>query len=100
MLEETCDQIGPTVYVNGRNENFGHGRVNAQRAVEMAFAAPIANTRTHELHRFWCQWVRLMATGNKRYLLTVEEGLDTGYNGCAFCLRTVAGSTMSHLSQS
>ncbi len=87
ILEESCDQIGPLAYVNGRNNEFGRGRVNAQRAVEMARAAPIGNARTHEMHHPSCHWVTLMATRNKRYLLTVQEGLNAGYNGCAYCLR-------------
>jgi hypothetical protein len=24
---------------------------------------------------------------NKRYFLTIQEGLATGYNGCRFCLQ-------------
>ena len=86
ILEESCDQIGPQPYVNGRNNQFGRGRVNAQRAVEMARAAPIGNARTGELHHPSCQWVQWMATRNKRYFLTVQEGLAAGHNGCRFCL--------------
>jgi hypothetical protein len=85
-LEESCDPIGPQPYVNGRNDNFGHGRVNAQRAVEMARAAPIGNARTHELHHPSCMWVSRMASHNKRYFLTVQEGVAAGYNGCYYCL--------------
>lgn len=86
ILEESCDQIGPLAYVNGRNNQFGRGRVNARRALEMARAAPIGNARTSELHHPSCQWVRWMASRNKRYFLTVQEGLAAGYNGCRFCL--------------
>jgi len=85
-LEESCDQIGPQPYVNGRNDDFGHGRVNAQRAVEMARAAPVGNARTRELHHASCTWVGRMATHNKRYFLTVQEGIAAGYNGCYYCL--------------
>ena len=85
-LEESCDHIGPTAYVNGRNDDFGHGRVNAQAAVEMARAAPIGNARTRELHHASCTWVSRMASHNKRYFLTAQEGIAAGYNGCYYCL--------------
>jgi subtilisin family serine protease len=86
ILEESSDQIGPLAYVNGRNNQFGRGRVNAQRAVEMARAAPIGNARTKELHHPSCQWVRWMAPRNKRYFMTIQEGLAAGHNGCRFCM--------------
>lgn len=33
-LRQTCDQIGNVVYVNGHNNHFGFGRINAARAVQ------------------------------------------------------------------
>ncbi len=87
ILRETCDKIGPRPYVNGRNDEYGWGRVNAHRAVQMARMAPIGNRRSRELHRTWCPWVRQMSERNKVRFLTVEEGLDAGYNGCWYCLR-------------
>ena len=87
ILEESCDQIGPLAYVNGRNNQFGRGRhERAGRAVEMARVAPIGNAWTGELHHPSCQWVQWMAARNKRYFLTVQEGLAVGHNGCRFCL--------------
>lgn len=38
LLQDTCDKVGPIPYVNGRNDRFGHGRLNAARAVEEATA--------------------------------------------------------------
>ncbi len=34
ILHDTSDQIGPDPYVGGRNDRYGHGRVNAFRAVQ------------------------------------------------------------------
>jgi subtilisin family serine protease len=87
ILRGTCDKIGPRPYVNGRNDEYGWGRVNAQRAVETARLAPIGNRRSKEMHRAWCSWARRMADHNKVHFMTVEEGLDAGYNGCWYCLR-------------
>lgn len=36
LLRSTCDKVGDLPYIEGRNARFGHGRVNAQRAVEEA----------------------------------------------------------------
>ncbi|MEM6532200.1 MAG: S8 family serine peptidase [Myxococcota bacterium] len=35
VLLDTADQIGPDPYPNGRNDRYGHGRVNAVRALEL-----------------------------------------------------------------
>ncbi|NOZ26419.1 MAG: S8 family serine peptidase [Chloroflexi bacterium] len=87
ILRETCDKIGNRPYVNGRNDEYGWGRINAHRAVSTARFAPIGNRRSKEMHRAWCPWARRMADHNKVYFLSVEEGLDAGYNGCWYCLR-------------
>ncbi len=36
ILKETADKVGTVVYTNGRNDQMGHGRLNAFRAVERA----------------------------------------------------------------
>jgi Subtilase family len=36
LMRDTCDKIGALPYINGRNVRFGHGRVNAKRAVDEA----------------------------------------------------------------
>ena len=36
VIKQTADKVGQVVYTNGRNDRMGNGRVNAQRAVEMA----------------------------------------------------------------
>lgn len=36
IMRNTCDQIGGVTYVGGRHPEYGHGRVNARRAVEQA----------------------------------------------------------------
>jgi subtilisin family serine protease len=36
LLRGTCDRTGNLPYINGRNTRFGHGRVNAKRAVDEA----------------------------------------------------------------
>lgn len=36
LLKQTADKVGQVVYTNGRNDQMGHGRVNALRAVESA----------------------------------------------------------------
>ena len=33
---DTCDKVSPDAYVNGRNDKYGHGRVNAGNAVARA----------------------------------------------------------------
>ena len=34
QLRDTCDKIGPEPYVNGRNDIYGYGRINAALAVQ------------------------------------------------------------------
>jgi thermitase len=36
LIKETADKVGQIVYTNGRNDQMGHGRVNALRAVQLA----------------------------------------------------------------
>lgn len=36
ILKQTADKVGSVMYVNGRNDQMGHGRVNALRAVQAA----------------------------------------------------------------
>lgn len=86
ILRESCDKIGPVAYVGGRNNEYGWGRVNAHQALTLARLAPIGNSRTHEMHRHWCYWYGQMSRNNKVYMLTDDEGLSAGYNGCAFCM--------------
>jgi len=40
ILQETADQIGPDPYIAGRNDRYGHGRINASRALQ-AITPPI-----------------------------------------------------------
>jgi len=35
-MRDTCDKIGNLPYIEGKNPRFGHGRVNAKRAVDEA----------------------------------------------------------------
>ena len=46
----------------------------------------IGNKRTKELHQPTCRWVRLMSLRNVRFFETVQDALNVGYNGCAYCL--------------
>ena len=36
LIKETADKVGQIVYTGGRNDQMGHGRVNALRAVQLA----------------------------------------------------------------
>lgn len=36
LMRDTCDQIGGVTYTNGHHPKYGHGRVNAARAVQQA----------------------------------------------------------------
>jgi subtilisin family serine protease len=36
LMRDTCDKIGSLPYIGGRNVRFGHGRINAKRAVDEA----------------------------------------------------------------
>ncbi len=36
IIEATADKVGPLPYAAGRNDEYGHGRLNAGRAVEVA----------------------------------------------------------------
>jgi hypothetical protein len=36
LMRDTCDKVGPLPYIDGRNTRFGHGRVNAKKAVDEA----------------------------------------------------------------
>jgi hypothetical protein len=36
LMRDACDKVGNLPYIDGRNTRFGHGRVNAKRAVEEA----------------------------------------------------------------
>lgn len=38
ILKQNADKVGSVLYVNGRNDQMGHGRVNASRAVQAALA--------------------------------------------------------------
>jgi uncharacterized repeat protein (TIGR01451 family) len=45
LLRETADKIGPEAYLDGRNDRYGYGRVNAHRAL----AAVIGDQETADL---------------------------------------------------
>lgn len=46
IMRASCDQVGPLTYPNGRNDDYGFGRVNAARAVELARdALPLVTRR-------------------------------------------------------
>ncbi|MEI2783989.1 MAG: S8 family serine peptidase [Candidatus Competibacter sp.] len=34
LMQNTADKIGPEPYVNGRNNRYGYGRINAERALQ------------------------------------------------------------------
>jgi hypothetical protein len=36
LMGDTCDKVGNLPYIQGKNPRFGHGRVNAKRAVDEA----------------------------------------------------------------
>lgn len=36
LMRDTCDKVGTLPYIEGKNPRFGHGRVNAKRAVDEA----------------------------------------------------------------
>lgn len=46
----------------------------------------IGNKNTLELHEPDCTWVENMSEKNKTYYSSIQDALDDGYNGCAFCL--------------
>lgn len=39
LLRESCDKVGQLPYINDRNDIYGHGRVNSEKAVSAALAA-------------------------------------------------------------
>jgi hypothetical protein len=61
--------------------------MNVYRTDEDAYPRFIGNHNTMELHQSTCQWVKKMASWNKRYFDSIEEGINLGYDGCAFCLK-------------
>ena len=36
LMRDTCDKVGNLPYIEGKNPRFGHGRINAKRAVDEA----------------------------------------------------------------
>lgn len=66
---------------------FGDPEMNVYRTDEDAYPRFIGNHNTMELHHSTCQWVKRMANWNKRYFDSIEEGINLGYDGCAFCLK-------------
>ncbi|SHO47613.1 C25 family cysteine peptidase [Desulfopila aestuarii] len=66
---------------------FGDPEMNVYRTDEDAYPRFIGNHNTMELHQSTCQWVKKMANWNKRYYDSIEEGINLGYDGCAFCLK-------------
>jgi len=77
---ETCDQIGDLPYdPNGRNDDYGHGRINAEAAVLSALAAvgtvvAGAGAASPDLHRIE---VRAQTVEELRAVLDGAE-LDLG----------------------
>ena len=65
----------------------GDPEMNVYRTDLDAYPKFIGNHKTKELHRSTCQWVKRMATWNMRYYDSIEEGINLGYDGCAFCLK-------------
>jgi subtilisin family serine protease len=53
VLARSCDRIDPAggAYQDGRSRLYGHGRVNARRAVELALPTQSANTVLHLARR-------------------------------------------------
>lgn len=37
IIKETADKVGQVIYANDRNDQMGHGRINALKAVQKAF---------------------------------------------------------------
>jgi len=66
---------------------MGDPEMNVYRTDLDAYPKYIGNKNTMELHHSTCQWVKRMATWNMRYYNSIEEGINLGYDGCAFCLK-------------
>ncbi len=67
---------------------MGDPEMNVYRTDLDAYPKYIGNKNTMELHHSTCQWVKRMATWNMRYYDSIEEGINLGYDGCAFCLKS------------
>lgn len=66
---------------------LGDPEMNIYRTDQDAYPKFIGNKNTMELHQSTCQWVKKMAYWNMRYYDSIEEGINLGYDGCAFCLK-------------
>ena len=45
LMLAACDKVGTLPYINGRNDDYGYGRVNANRAVALAIDQSMAQAR-------------------------------------------------------
>lgn len=45
LMIAACDKVGTLPYINGRNDDYGYGRVNAHRAVALAIEQNMAPAR-------------------------------------------------------
>jgi len=85
LPEETPDgayYVSVAQSIDGREM----GRVTQMIAVgDHPFVAN-RNSRSRELHRNRCIWVKMMAPHNKIAYISLDKALKHGYNGCAYCL--------------
>jgi len=55
LMQETADKVGPEPYVDGRNDRYGYGRINAHRALAALVGEPetadLVLTKTAETDR-------------------------------------------------
>ncbi len=57
------------------------------RSWEIASIRLVGNKRSKELHQKGCPFQRLMAPSNYVPFKTVQNALDSGYNGCYYCMK-------------
>lgn len=66
---------------------FGDPEMPVYRSVAEAGNYFIGNWNTDELHDCRCQWVDRMSHKHKVHFEKLQDGLNSGYDGCGFCLR-------------
>ena len=47
LMIAACDKVGTLPYINGRNDDYGYGRVNAHRAVALALEHSLVQAHEH-----------------------------------------------------
>lgn len=64
--------------------NLEYGRIT--RTINVGRFPFIGNPKTKELHRANCPWIPKMSPKNKIAFISLEKGLQRGYDGCHTCL--------------